>query len=58
MKERIPKEAYYRYKSAIETANELKDKESLRKIQMQLIAGYGLDNDDVNDLLKLFYCSV
>ena len=49
---------YDRYKSAITTANELKDKDSLRKIQMQLIARYGLDNKDVQYLLKLFEYNV
>lgn len=49
---------YDRYKSAITTANELKDKDSLRKIQMQLIARYGLDNREVQYLLKLFAYSV
>lgn len=49
---------YDRYKSAIKTANQLKDKDSLRKIQMQLIARYGLDNKDVHYLLKLFEYSV
>ena len=45
---------YERYKSAILAANDTKDKEALRQIQKQLIANYGLDNDDVQRLLKLF----
>lgn len=42
------------YKSAIEAANDSQDKEALRQIQKQLIAKYGLDNDDVRALLKKF----
>lgn len=49
---------YYKYKSAIQTANAADDKESLRQIQKQLIAQYGLDNDDVRLLLKYFKYSV
>ncbi|MCD8006340.1 MAG: hypothetical protein LUF29_05125 [Oscillospiraceae bacterium] len=49
---------YYKYKSAIETANKSDDKESLRKIQLQLIANYGLDNPDVRELLRIFKYSV
>lgn len=49
---------YDRYKSAIELANDEKDKDSLKKIQMQLIARYGLDNEDVKYLLKLFRYNV
>ncbi len=46
------------YKSAILAANESKDKEALRQIQLQLIVRYGLDNDDVQRLLKLFRYNV
>jgi len=49
---------YYLYKSAIEAANETADKESLRQIQKQLISSYGLENEDVKSLLKLFRFSV
>ena len=58
MEEKMTTRDYDRYKSAITTANELKDKDSLRKIQMQLIARYGLNNKDVQYLLKLFAYSV
>lgn len=58
MEEKMTTRDYDRYKSAITTANELKDKDSLRKIQMQLIARYGLDNKDVQYLLKLFEYNV
>lgn len=49
---------YYKYKSAIQAANDTKDKEALRQIQKQLIAKYTLDNEDVRSLLKLFRVSV
>lgn len=58
MEEKMTTRDYDRYKSAITTANELKDKDSLREIQMQLIARYGLDNRDVQYLLKLFAYNV
>ena len=58
LKEKMTTRDYERCKSAITTANELKEKDSLRKIQMQLIATYGLDNNDVQYLLKLFAYSV
>lgn len=56
--EKMTKDDYYRYKSAIEAANDSQDKEALRQIQKQLIAKFTLDNDDVRDLLKLFRYSV
>ena len=49
---------YYKYKSAILVANEEKDKEALRAIQKQLIAQYGLNDEDVKALLKLFKFTV
>lgn len=49
---------YYTYKSAIEAANSAGDKDALRSIQMQLVSKYGLDNDDVRYLLKLFRYTV
>lgn len=49
---------YYKYKSAIQAANDSKDKDALRQIQKQLIAKYGLDNDDVKQLLKYFRYTV
>ena len=45
---------YHRYKSAIQAANDSEDREALRQIQKQLISKYGLDNDDVKQLLKYF----
>lgn len=58
MVEKMTTKDYDRYKSAISVANDEKDKVSLKKIQMQLIARYGLDNDDVKNLLNLFRYNV
>ncbi|MBQ9535080.1 MAG: hypothetical protein IJU78_04490 [Clostridia bacterium] len=49
---------YNKYKSAINAANDTKDKEALRQIQKQLIAKYTLDNEDVKKLLKYFKFTV
>ena len=49
---------FNKYLSAIKGANESEDKDALRQIQKQLIAKYGLDNDDVRYLLKQFRFSV
>lgn len=49
---------YDAYKSAILAANDTQDKEALRQIQKQLIANYGLDNNDVRYLIKLFRYNV
>ena len=56
--QKMTTDEYYKYKSAIQAANDTNDKESLRQIQKQLIAKYGLDNDDVKQLLKYFKYSV
>lgn len=55
---KMPTSDYYKYKSAIQAANDTEDRESLKQIQKQLIAKYGLDNDDVKQLLKYFRYSV
>lgn len=49
---------FFRYKSAILAANDSDDKESLRQIQKQLIAKYGLDHPEVKDLLRYFKYTV
>ena len=49
---------YNAYKSAIEEANSQADKEALRRIQKELIANYGLNDDDVRALLKKFKYTV
>lgn len=56
--EKMSTKDYYIYKSAIEAANDTRDKEALRQIQKQLIVKYGLDNDDVKQLLKYFKYTV
>lgn len=56
--EKMTAKDYQIYKSAILTANDEKDKEALRKIQMQLVARHGLDNEDVQQLLRLFRYTV
>lgn len=58
MLEKMTTRDYEIYKSAILKANEEKDKEALRSIQMQLVARYGLENQDVQYLLKLFRYAV
>ncbi len=56
--EKMSLSEHEKYKSAIIAANDSEDKEALRQIQKQLIAKYGLDNSDVQYLLKLFKYSV
>lgn len=58
MLEKMKTRDYEIYKSAILKANEDKDKEALRNIQKQLVARYGLENQDVQYLLKLFKYTV
>lgn len=58
MVEKMNSKDYERYKSAISVANEEKDKDSLKKIQKQLIVRYGLNNEDVKYLLNLFRYNV
>ncbi len=58
MLEKMTTRDYEIYKSAILKANEDKDKEALRSIQKQLVARYGLENKDVQYLLKLFRYTV
>lgn len=55
---RMTTDDYYKYKSAIQAANDSDDREALRQIQKQLISKYGLDNDDVKQLIKYFRYSV
>ena len=49
---------YYKYRSAIEAANDRADKDALREIQKQLIVKYGLDDRDVDYLIKKFRYNV
>ena len=55
---RMTSREYDLYKAAILAANDSKDKEALRQILKQLIVNYGLDNSDVQYLIKLFAYSV
>ena len=58
MDRRMTSREYDLYKAAILAANDSKDKEALRQILKQLIVNYGLDNSDVQYLIKLFAYSV
>lgn len=58
MDRKMTAKEYELYKSAILAANDSRDKEALRQILKQLIANYGLDNPDVQYLIKLFRYSV
>ena len=55
---RMPTDEYYMFRSAIDAANDTADKEALRQIQKQLIAKYGVDNEDARYLIKRFRYSV
>jgi len=52
--ERMTARDFDKYCSAINAANDSEDKNALRQIQKQLIAKYGLDDEDVKYLLKKF----
>jgi len=54
----IPNNDYYAYKSAIDVANDQKDKQALANIQKELISKYGLDDRDVKMLLDRFRYTV
>lgn len=45
---------YNKYLVAIKAANDAADKDALRKIQAQLIANYGLSDNDVDYLIRQF----
>lgn len=45
---------YNKYLAAIKVANDNADRDLLRKIQTQLIANYGLSDNDVDYLLRQF----
>ena len=55
---RMSNDDYKKYLSAIKQANDDVDKDALRRIQKQLIANYGLNNEDVLKLLKKFKYTV
>lgn len=45
---------YNRYLAAIKAANDTADRDALRQIQKQLIANYGLQDNDVDYLIRQF----
>lgn len=45
---------YNKYLAAIKAANDAADRDALRKIQAQLIANYGLNDNDVDYLIRQF----
>ena len=49
---------YNNYLSAIKTANEAQDKETLKRIKSRLVAEYGLNDDDAHYLLQQFRYNV
>ena len=54
----MPSSDYNRYLAAIKAANDSADKEALRQIQKQLIANYGLADNDVDYLIRQFRYNV
>jgi hypothetical protein len=45
---------YNRYLAAIKAANDRADREALRQIQKDMIAKYGLSDNDVDYLIRQF----
>lgn len=45
---------YNKYLAAIKAANEMEDREALRQIQKQMIAQYGMNDADVDYLIRQF----
>ncbi len=62
MVEKMTAKDYDRYKSAIEAANDMTDKdrakEILRNIQAEMISRFGLSDADVQYLIKKFRYNV
>ena len=54
----MPSQDFNKYLSAIKQANDDVDKEALSRIQKQLIANYGLGDDNVGQLIKRFRYNV
>ena len=54
----IPDREYWELKKAIETANELGDRDALRKLKLQIIANYGQEDRDPRYLLNMFKYTV
>jgi len=49
---------YNRYLAAIKAANDRADREALRQIQKDMIAHYGLGDNDVDYLIRQFRYNV
>ena len=49
---------YNKFLAAIKAANDSADKEALRQIQKQLIAKFGLSDNDVDYLIRQFRYNV
>lgn len=54
----MPSSDYNKYLAAIKAANDMENKELLRQIKNELIANYGLMDDDVDYLLWQFRYNV
>ena len=54
----MPSSDYIKYLAAIKAANDMENKELLRQIKNELIANYGLMDDDVDYLLRQFRYNV
>ena len=54
----MPSSDYNKYLAAIKAANDMENKELLRQIKNELIANYGLMDDDVDYLLRQFRYNV
>lgn len=51
----MPSSDYNKYLAAIKAANDMENKELLRQIKNELIANYGLMDDDVDYLLRQYF---
>lgn len=54
----MPSADYNRYLAAIKTANDLQDKDLLRRIKAELIKNYGIMDNDVDYLIRQFRYNV
>jgi len=54
----MPSSDYNRYLAAIKAANDRADKEALRQLQRDMIARFGLGDDDVDYLIRQFRYNV
>lgn len=54
----MPSSDYNKYLAAIKAANDRADRDALRQIQMDMIARYGLSDNDVDYLIRQFRYNV